>query len=264
MIAETLAVLGGLSLIGVSLRWNWWRLAKAGIPVLMYHKIGIAPKESQQKSLWVTPERFNWQLNYLKAQGYTAVTFADLKNNSLPVKPVILTFDDGYLNAYTDALPILKRHSMRGVFYVVYEAIGRENFWHDSQKEQRIPMMNLENIKTMMASGMEMGSHALTHRRLAAMPLEEAKKEIVESKQSLEKLLNTEMLSFAFPYGNGEDVAEIVKISFDAGYRWVLGIHGGIWRVNDSQARPMPRVFVRGDDTKLDFLLQLRSGRSRL
>ncbi len=264
MIAEILGLAGVLAAAGFSARWNWWRPTKVGIPVLMYHKIGHPPKESRQKSLWITPEVFDWQLNCLKARGYQTVTFADLRNKRLPAKPVILTFDDGYLNAYTDALPVLKRNGMRGVFYIVSGAIGRDNFWHDPEKEHRIPMMSLENIKAMMAAGMEMGSHALTHRRLAAMSLEEAEKEIVESKKSLEKVLNTEMLSFAFPYGNGEDVAELVDMSFKAGYGWVLGIHGGIWSANGAKAEPMPRIFVRGDDTKFDFYLQLRSGRSRL
>lgn len=260
-----LAFVALLALLAFSLRWNWWRFPKKGIPVLMYHKVGPAPRESRQKSQWVSPERFDWQMAYLKKKGYEAVTFMDLKaNRPLPAKAVIITFDDGYLNQHEYAYPILKKYGFKAVFYVVREGVGKENFWHDPRQEPRIPMMNLEQIKDLMSSGMEIGSHTMTHQRLASLPREAARREISESKQSLEKLLGEAVVSFAFPYGNGEDAPDIVEEVFKAGYAWVLGIHAGVFNPDGNTRRPLPRVFIRGDDTRLDFILHLRAGRSRV
>ncbi|MBI4368701.1 MAG: polysaccharide deacetylase family protein [Elusimicrobia bacterium] len=253
----------GIAALGGSLRFNWWRPAKEGIPVLMYHKIGIPEPQSRQKPLWVNPERFNWQMEFLKNQGYMSITFADLASGKLPSKPVLITFDDGYLNQYTDAFPIMQRHGMKGVYYLVADAIGKDNYWHDPKQEPRVALMGLDEIREMRRLGHEFGSHALSHRRLAALPFQEARHEIEGSKKKLEDLLGERMVSFAFPYGNGEDVPELVKTSFDAGYGWVIGIHAGIWDPKKEKS-VIKRAYIRGDDWKIDFSLQLRSGRSRV
>ena len=254
------ALLGAL---GFSLRWNWWRPAKKGIPVLMYHKIGDPPRGSQQKSLWVSTVQFEWQMKILRDKGYQSVTFYDVRENKLPSKPVLITFDDGYLNQKMNAAPILERYGMKGIFYAVANAIGRDNFWHDPAKEARQPMMTAEDLKELRRLGHEIGSHAMTHSRMDALPFETARQELVESKKRLGELLGVEVVSFAFPYGKGEDAPELVEAARQAGYGWILGIHSGIWDTKDG-ARPLPRIFVRGDDAKLDFYLQLSRGRSRV
>lgn len=263
---ESLGLLGvaaGAASLGASLRWNWWRLPKDGIPVLMYHKIGDPVATSRQKSLWVSAERFEWQMKYLKEHGYQSVTFKDLTKGEMPSKPVVITFDDGYLNQYELAFPIMRRWGQKGVFYVVANAIAKDNYWHDPAQEPRIPMMNLAQIKEILQAGMEIGSHTMNHRRLLSIPREEARQEIRQSKISLEKLLEEPMVSFAFPYGNGEDEGDLVSACGDAGYRWAIGIHAGIWD-GPGQSGVVPRVFVRGDDIKIDFYLGLSRGRSRM
>lgn len=260
---DWLTTAASLAVLGFSLRWNWWRLPKKGIPVIMYHKIGIPPVDSKQKYLWVSQERFDWQLATLKAKGFECVTFADIKKGKLPAKPVMLTFDDGYLNNRTEALPILQKHGMRGVFYIVTEAIGRDNFWHNPDSEIRIPMMGESDLRVLLDAGQEIGSHTLTHTRMTTLSPEKAREELAASKKKLETMLGVPMLSFAFPYGNGEDNADLVKAAHDTGYEWVIGIHSGIWDGKDAY-NPLPRIFAKGGEAKLDFHLQLSRGRSRL
>ncbi|MEK7288213.1 MAG: polysaccharide deacetylase family protein [Elusimicrobiota bacterium] len=257
-----LFLLIGAGVLGVSLRWNWWRWPKNGIPVLMYHKIGASAPGSRQKSLWVSAERFEWQMKYLAERGYESVTFKDLSSGCLPPKPVMITFDDGYLNQYETAFPIMRRWGQRGVFYVVANGVGRENYWHNPVEEPRIPMMNSDQIKELVRAGMEIGSHTSNHHRLGGLSREEARLEIEDSKKRLEELTGEPMVSFAFPYGNGEDDPGLVEAVFGAGHRWVIGIHAGIWD-HRRLRRVVPRVFVRGDDFKIDFYLGLTRGRSR-
>jgi hypothetical protein len=76
MIATAAAVVGTAAALGASARWNWWRPRTKGIPALMYHKIGDAPKGSQLSKLWVTAAFFRRELSYLKAGGYTSVHFS--------------------------------------------------------------------------------------------------------------------------------------------------------------------------------------------
>ncbi|MBI4669707.1 MAG: polysaccharide deacetylase family protein, partial [Elusimicrobia bacterium] len=144
------AAAAGLGVLGASTRWNWWRLPKKGIPVLLYHRIGNPPAGSCQKSLWVNTKRFDWQMGYLQDYGYTSVNFHDLAQGRLPMKPVIITFDDGYLNQYTGAYPVLKRRGMTGVFYIVADAVGKENSWHDTEEEPRQMLMSLDIGKSVL------------------------------------------------------------------------------------------------------------------
>ena len=126
----------GLAAAGLSARWNWWRPAADGLPVLMYHKIGRPPRGSRLAKLWVSPDRFRWQLRYLERHGYTAVTFSDLVadlrgSRTLPDKPVLITFDDGYQDNYHSAYPILRELDMKANVFLVFEGVDRHNRWHD-------------------------------------------------------------------------------------------------------------------------------------
>ncbi|HBT62664.1 MAG TPA: polysaccharide deacetylase, partial [Elusimicrobia bacterium] len=97
---SAVAVAAGLA-IAASCRWAWWRPKIQGLPVLMYHKIGDAPRSSPLKQLWVAAADFRRQLRHLKGLGYAPLSFSELRDAELgkipmPQKPVLITFDDGY------------------------------------------------------------------------------------------------------------------------------------------------------------------------
>jgi hypothetical protein len=92
----TAGAVGGLTLAGLSARWNWWRPASSGLPVLMYHKVGDPPAGSQLKKLWVSTKQFRRQMNYLKARGYQTLTFKDItellaRREAVPPNAVVIT-----------------------------------------------------------------------------------------------------------------------------------------------------------------------------
>jgi peptidoglycan/xylan/chitin deacetylase (PgdA/CDA1 family) len=267
MVGESLAVLGGLAALGVSARWNWWRFPTTGLPILMYHKVGTPPTGSRLKKLWVSVDAFRWQMDYLKKRGYEVLTLRRVVEDraagrAIPPSAVVLTFDDGYRNNLENALPVLRAVGFPATLYVVVHAVGRDNFWHDPYSEVRLPMLSWEDILILRDAGWDIGSHTLTHPRLTRLSLEEANHEIVESRRILENRVGVPPVSFAHPYGNGADHVEIRRRIQDAGYRTAVSVHRG---KGDLAREPfcLKRIFVRGDDTRWDFHLNLTRGQAR-
>ncbi len=266
------ALIAGAAVAGAafSARWNWWRPRTRGIPSLMYHKIGDSPKGSRLQKLWVTTADFRGQLEYLRAEGWTSMLFRELAEASdgkraMPEKPVLITFDDGYANNYEEAFPLLKEFGMKGNIFLVYETMERHNAWHDPATEPWLRMLTWAQIHEMQNSGLvEFGSHTMRHRNLPQISLEDAGWEIRESKLRLEEALGRPMTGFAYPYGAGAYVPEVRALVREAGYRYDFGIKQGIsplpW---DPASGPLRRLLIRGDDTRLDFHINMTRGRSR-
>ena len=145
MISESLALLAAAAAAGA--RWNWWRpVVSGGLPTLMYHKIGAPPPGSTLAKLWVSAADFRRQISYLKEHGYTSITFADWRDaekglKALPEKPVLITFDDGYMNNFELAYPILRESGMKGCVFLVCETIDAHNSWHDPALEPWLKML---------------------------------------------------------------------------------------------------------------------------
>jgi peptidoglycan/xylan/chitin deacetylase (PgdA/CDA1 family) len=261
------AVLAGA---GFSARWNWWRPVLEGIPILMYHKIGDPPPGSQLKKLWVSKDKFREQMNFLKTEGYHPIVFKDLyqhwdSKTDLPSKPILITFDDGYANNFTEGFPILKEFGFPATIFVVVQTVGWDNRWHDPKSEVRINMISWAQIKELRASGWEIGSHTMNHYNLQKIDLKEAVNEIEKSRQILTEFLGEVPDTFAYPYGSGEDNETLREKVKAAGYRLAVGVHAGKWTEEKIIKSPfnLPRVFVRGDEFMFDFRLQVSRGRSR-
>ena len=180
------------------------------VPIMDYHGIRqTGPSESAAvKQYNVAPVTLALQLAYLQANGYTAITTADLawrfKNNlPLPEKPVLLTFDDGWRSQFVEAFPILKQFKMPATFYI---------FTNPIDKSKRF--MTWENIKELDAAGMEIGSHSVTHPFLTRVSEKAARWELEISKKAIEEHLGKTTESFAYPFGDlNNSVVSIVKES---------------------------------------------------
>jgi peptidoglycan/xylan/chitin deacetylase (PgdA/CDA1 family) len=268
MIAECL--LAGAA-AGASARWNWWRPAiVGGMPTLMYHKIGDFPPGSKLAKLWVSAADFRRQLEYLRDRGYTAITFSDWRDaeagtKPLPEKPVLITFDDGYMNNYELAYPLLREFGMKGNIFLVYESIDAHNAWHDPDAEPWLRMLTWAQLREMQDSGtIELGSHTMGHKDLASLPLEQARWELTESKKRLEDKLSRQMVGFAYPYGSGAYKPEVRRAALEAGYRYDFSVKQGISKLPwNREAEAVRRLLIRGDDNMLDFHLNVTRGKAR-
>ncbi len=218
---------------------------KTGAPVLMYHAVGPEEGADWPKTLIMKPELFEAHLGYLKEQGYTIVTVADLaerltKGESVD-KYVALSFDDGYKNNYSVVLPLLQKYDAKGSFFVINRDIGDELH------------MNEQEIKGLIAAGMELGSHTYSHNPLAAIDEKYLVWETDTSRYWLKKKFDGYIVrTLAYPNGSYNDrvIAAAKKYGF---YRALTG-HVGINTAATYKNAPMEmyRVTVADDGNGLE------------
>ena len=192
------------------------------MPVLMYHKIPDAPLATKHQ-IYVTKDKFEQHLAYFKQRQLTPITFADYLRFArgerpladFPARPIVLTFDDGYLDNYTNLLPLMQRYGYRGVLYLLGDPDIRCNQWDldADPTEPRAEIMDPAQKRAFVAAGWEIGAHTMSHPRLTTLPLPAATEEIKHSKSALETTLQTEVVSFAYPFG---DCNEAVKAAVRA------------------------------------------------
>lgn len=261
-------VILALILLALSVRWNWWRMPKKGVAILMYHKIGQTPQNSQLKNLWVTPEKFDRQMRYLKERKIPVISLAEyyrmIENKTVPPKAVIITFDDGYEDNYTQAFPVLKKYGFTATFFLVAETVGLHNKWHNPATEPHQKMLTWDQIGEMQNASMIFGSHTLSHFNLNDLSLEEANIQIVKSKIALEGALKKKVDFFAYPYGAGAFNQKVKDLVKTAGYKLAVSIKQRINLRGQEDRFALKRITVRGDENMFDFYLQITRGRNRL
>jgi len=212
------------------------------IPVLMYHKIPDAPIATKHQ-IFVTKENFARHLAYFKSHKITPITFQDYQDFAsgrrplaeFPPRPIVLTFDDGYTDNYTNLLPLMQQYGYRGVLYLLGDFEVRHNQWDLAvdPTEPRADLMSEAQKQAFVAAGWEIGAHTLTHPRLASLPAAAAAHEIAASKAELERRLGINILSFAYPYGDLS--AETKRLVAEAGFSYAVATDSGGMHLEDDR-----------------------------
>jgi len=175
------------------------------LPILMYHHVG-----ADNSWLFVKPEVFAQQMDYLVGKGYTTVTLpeviASLQGGAaLPPKSVVLTFDDGYRDFFDNAYPILRAHNFRATVFIISQLAEGANY------------LTWEQMREMAGSGLvTIGDHTLSHRPLASLTDDKVRNEIVSAKNIIESNSGARVNVFAYPFGSHNGESE--KILKEAGF----------------------------------------------
>lgn len=168
-------------------------------------------------SIFLRPSLFARQMQELSSAGYrTAALEEILRPEFNRSRRIVLTFDDGFQQAFENTMQVLNHHKFQAVQYIVADQIGGTNLWDQRAGEKKLQLMTLDQIREWVAAGHAVGSHTLTHPHLSHLTTAEAQKEIADSRKKLEDLLGIPVRHFCYPYGeHNERLAAIVR---DAGY----------------------------------------------
>jgi peptidoglycan/xylan/chitin deacetylase (PgdA/CDA1 family) len=219
------------------------------VPILTYHYIRINPVSSDRMgfALSVTPADFAAQMDWLRDSGYHPITAGDLHAylrgaRGLPSKPVILTFDDGYGDFYTTALPILRAHDFRATAYVVSGFVGWPNY------------MTAAQVVEADRSGIEIGSHTVNHPNLTNMSSVSVRSQLVDSKRFLENLLGHPVTSFCYPSGKVNSMVawQVADVGYDSATTTIFG-----FRHTLADRYIWTRLRISGGETRDQFAVAI-------
>lgn len=199
------------------------------VTVLLYHRVSDTARDNLTTGI----EQFDRQMKLLRRQ-FQIISLGELlqmENLHRSSKPVVcVTFDDGYLDNYTNAYPILQRNNVPAAFFVSTGLIGTDRqFPHDVRRgNQPIPMMQWKHLIEMHDARFTIGSHTVNHINCAATDEDVVLKELVDSRNEIRSRLGVENVAFAYPYGGKSHMTEqrlaLVK---DVGYIGCLSAYGG-------------------------------------
>jgi len=205
--------------------------------ILTYHSIseGDSP-------LKVSPKLFAEQMEWLAAN--TNVTslseLVDLKNDlTVGHRLVVLTFDDGYADFYSNAAPVLRRLKLPATVFVPTSYVGGTNVWPGQPawvKEE--PLMHWQQIKELSEAGIEFGSHTVSHPDLTAQQVAVVEHELCQSKREIEQRISQPADNFCYPYGKWNQAVRDLTMRH---YKSACSTIAGVVTEKDDH-RVLPRV----------------------
>jgi peptidoglycan/xylan/chitin deacetylase (PgdA/CDA1 family) len=186
--------------------------AQVHVPILEYHYVRVNPDPRDRLgfNLSVTPPDFQAQMDWLKQSGYHPIDLNDLrayfeKQAPLPSRPVVLTFDDGYIDFFTTAFPVLLDHGFKAVSYVVPGFLNGPRY------------MTADQVRAIDSGGVEVGAHTMHHVDLSKASAPELAVEIQGSRSVLEQITGHPVLDFCYP--SGKYNATVIAATEHAGFR---------------------------------------------
>ena len=219
-------------------------------PVLMYH--GVGPVEDDPFGLFVAPETFARQMRALRLLGLRGVSLGELGDALAAGRAdglVGLTFDDGYRDVLTHAVPVVERFGFTATMFAVTGLLDGENVWDPPPRHRLVDEAELRDLA---ARGWEIGSHSVTHAHLPEVDADQLTTEVADSRAALEKLLGDPPRSFCYPYGDVD--GRVVAAVREAGYDHACAV----WRAPGLPDRwATPRVGVTERDRGARFVAKL-------
>ena len=179
------------------------------VPILTYHVIGTPPADAPFPELYVDRAAFAAQLRWLRRHGYQAVSLRRVyeywkRGLALPPRPVVLTFDDGYREDFTNVRPLLARHHWPGVLNLaVQNVLDRK--------------LTVPQVRTLAQNGWEIDAHSLTHPDLTTLGSAELRRQVAGSRTWIRRHVRVPVEFFCYPAGRYD--AAVLRAVRTAGFR---------------------------------------------
>jgi peptidoglycan/xylan/chitin deacetylase (PgdA/CDA1 family) len=234
---------------------------RKGVRVLMYHKFST----EQSDFLTVTTTQFEAQLAYLKSENYQFITAQNLldfyiNNKPLPSKPLLLTFDDGYVNNLELAYPILKKYATKATIFIPTSFVGITNKWDNGSDA----IMSLEQLKNLDPSVFELALHSHKHQNYAGLSVGEIAEDVAQNVAFFKQNNLNYTPVFAYPYGGRPEyevrnrmVSVFKMMGVKAAFR--IGNRVNSFKIKDLYE--LNRIDVKGTDGFWMFKWKVRVGK---
>lgn len=214
--------------------WRRRREGRPTVPILMYHQVS-RPQDGGAFDDYVSPERFELQVRAIREAGYEIVSLSEVVRRLRRSagkgleRCAAITFDDGFRGQFLNACPVLRRHRAPATFFLIAGYLGKNVLFPHlapggtavDLPEDWLPL-TWEQAASLAQSGMEIGSHTVSHCSLGCLEPEEARREVRRSKEILERRLGCPVQYFAYPFGSrayGDFDPKIADLLREAGYR---------------------------------------------
>ena len=233
------------------------------IPILMYH--GVRVGSSARHPYYETntsPTRFAEQMKYLRDQGYQALNLGDairrLELGEAGNKHVVITFDDGLRNFYTNAYPVLREFNFSATVFMV-TSLAEDQSLPSGEKE----FLTWAEVRELHSNGMQIGSHTVTHPKLKYLSTVRVDQEIGQSKRTIEDKLGQTIDSFSYPFAfpetDGHFISKLEEILLKYGYKNGVSTIIGTAGVDHNRFF-LPRLPVNNWDDLQLFRAKLEGG----
>lgn len=210
---------------------NWELPEGCQVPVFMYHAVTDAVWGASE--LFSSPSQVDEQIHYLLENGFDLIWFSDLEHVEDYDRPVILTFDDGYEDNYTELFPILQKYNVKATFFIVSNFLTGNN--HN---------MSVEQVQELAASGLvDIQSHSYSHPELDKLSGKDQEFQLAQSKLDLVRITGKEPFVFCYPRGmENQTTRELVEEY----YRFGVKMGGPIFCTGDDPTRVYRLYIKRG------------------
>lgn len=191
-------------------------------PFLLYHKIDLPTEDVKVRGAYTPPKAFARQIETLANRGFSFATASEMaaffrKNGHFPKRTVAITFDDGWKDNLTNALPILRQFGARATIFLVTSCLGATTDLVTAEGEGPREHLSVDDVKTMATEGIEFGSHTHTHQHLHKLEADEIRRELTTSKTIIEDITQKSCESFAYPAGFFNETAKTIVA--DSGFQ---------------------------------------------
>ncbi len=219
MIVGAVVLTGVIATVFLYVFWRvrWGRPISRLPHVLVYHKV----THFELGGTWVSPARFERQIDSLLEAGFGFIgeeAFLERLDGKrkLGGREILLTFDDGYDNFSSMAVPILERRRIPALIFLVTSFVGKENVWELPIPGRKFMHMDWDVVKDLAGRGFSFGSHTCSHRDLTRLGIEDLRRELSISKEAIESGIGLQAKSLSFPFGRTNRV--VSREASDAGY----------------------------------------------
>ncbi|MBK1648818.1 polysaccharide deacetylase family protein [Rhabdochromatium marinum] len=199
------------------------RQSAGQLSILMYHQVGRFAPMRAHRANYCDHRRFARQMALLRAGAFQVLSLEQALRclagvSPIPVRALVLTFDDAYANFLDYAAPVLADYGYPATVYAISDWLGQPMRWRDPQPDRATPrLMSGAELRSLHQAGISLGSHSCTHARLAELSPEAQRAELTDSRARLQDILGEPVLDLCYPFGSFNTAT--LRLAAHAGYR---------------------------------------------